>query len=179
MLVLSSSTRCSIFLTVDQEVGMGWMNGLHFMLRGRQGHSALRKMHIEGSHAPRREIWKTACPLPGTERGRGNEYPVTFSKGGMIDFVGAWGRNRTGTVETYRGILSPLRLPLPPPRPWQDCLRIQCRSQDMRTRPLTAGRRWSAILDRSDWRRSRVASRKETDVDTPQSCTRLFPSART
>ena len=27
-------------------------------------------------------------------------------EGGIIDFVGAWDRNRTGTVETYRGILS-------------------------------------------------------------------------
>ena len=30
--------------------------------------------------------------------------------------VGAEGRNRTGTDRTVRGILSPLRLPIPPPR---------------------------------------------------------------
>ena len=33
-------------------------------------------------------------------------------EGGIIDFVGAWGRNRTGTVETYRGILRPRDLKL-------------------------------------------------------------------
>ena len=27
-------------------------------------------------------------------------------------------RNRTGTVVTYRRILSPVRLPVPPPRQW-------------------------------------------------------------
>src|SRR5699024_8422725 len=32
---------------------------------------------------------------------------------------GAEGRNRTGTVETYRRILSPVRLPFPPPRQHQ------------------------------------------------------------
>ena len=31
---------------------------------------------------------------------------------------GAEGRNRTGTVVTYRRILSPVRLPVPPPRHW-------------------------------------------------------------
>gem|GEM_PF-4276235 len=35
--------------------------------------------------------------------------------------------NRYGT--RYRGILSPLRLPFPPPRLWADCARIQGRSQ--------------------------------------------------
>ena len=55
-------------------------------------------------------------------------------EGGIIDFVGAWDRNRTGTVEIYRGILSPLRLPLPPPRQWQDCLRILKGSQGQKRR---------------------------------------------
>ena len=31
-------------------------------------------------------------------------------------FVGAEDRNRTGTVVSNRGILSPVRLPVPPPR---------------------------------------------------------------
>ncbi len=33
----------------------------------------------------------------------------------MLNY-GAEGRTRTGTVETYRRILSPVRLPIPPPR---------------------------------------------------------------
>ena len=32
---------------------------------------------------------------------------------------GAEDRNRTGTVVTYRRILSPVRLPVPPPRPYR------------------------------------------------------------
>ena len=31
-------------------------------------------------------------------------------------FIGAEDRNRTGTVISHRRILSPLRLPVPPPR---------------------------------------------------------------
>ena len=34
---------------------------------------------------------------------------------GMLDMIGARGRNRTGTGISSRGILSPLRLPIPPP----------------------------------------------------------------
>jgi hypothetical protein len=33
-----------------------------------------------------------------------------------IKITGAEDRNRTGTVVTYRRILSPVRLPVPPPR---------------------------------------------------------------
>ena len=35
---------------------------------------------------------------------------------GALDFSGAEDRNRTGTNVTTRRILSPLRLPVPPPR---------------------------------------------------------------
>ena len=34
----------------------------------------------------------------------------------LIYNIGAENRNRTGTVVTYRRILSPVRLPVPPPR---------------------------------------------------------------
>ena len=33
-----------------------------------------------------------------------------------MKLIGAENRNRTGTVVTYRRILSPVRLPVPPPR---------------------------------------------------------------
>ena len=36
--------------------------------------------------------------------------------GALISFGNAEDRNRTGTVVTYRRILSPVRLPVPPPR---------------------------------------------------------------
>ena len=36
----------------------------------------------------------------------------------VIIINGAEDRNRTGTVVTYRRILSPVRLPVPPPRHW-------------------------------------------------------------
>jgi hypothetical protein len=34
----------------------------------------------------------------------------------LMNLNGAEDRNRTGTVVTYRRILSPVRLPVPPPR---------------------------------------------------------------
>ena len=34
----------------------------------------------------------------------------------FVKILGAEDRNRTGTVVTYRRILSPVRLPVPPPR---------------------------------------------------------------
>ena len=45
-------------------------------------------------------------------------YPIEL-RAHIIKFykiVGAEDRNRTGTVVTYRRILSPVRLPVPPPR---------------------------------------------------------------
>jgi hypothetical protein len=41
-------------------------------------------------------------------------YPIELRA--HIKFNGAEDRNRTGTVVTYRRILSPVRLPVPPPR---------------------------------------------------------------
>ena len=42
-------------------------------------------------------------------------YPIELRAHFLIS--GAEDRNRTGTVVTYRRILSPVRLPVPPPRP--------------------------------------------------------------
>src|SRR5699024_5885418 len=44
-------------------------------------------------------------------------YPIELRA--LIKLNGAEDRNRTGTVSTYRRILSPVRLPIPPPR--QEC----------------------------------------------------------
>ena len=72
-----------------------------------------------------------------------------------IKFYTAEDRNRTGTKVTLRRILSPVRLPVPPPRPltserrgsnprpppWQggvlplNYVRILCRLHDLNTRP--------------------------------------------
>ena len=43
-------------------------------------------------------------------------YPIELRAHDAIDVNGAEDRNRTGTVVTYRRILSPVRLPVPPPR---------------------------------------------------------------
>ena len=72
----------------------------------------------------------------------------------LSTFVYAEDRNRTGTIVTNRRILSPVRLPVPPPRPlserrdsnprpppWQggvlplNYVRILCRLHDLNTRP--------------------------------------------
>ena len=42
-----------------------------------------------------------------------NKKPSKVSEG--IDLYGARGRGRTGTTGKGRGILSPVRLPIPPP----------------------------------------------------------------
>jgi len=41
------------------------------------------------------------------------------------------------------------------------------------------GAQRSVISNKWDWKRSRVASRKETGADTPRPCRPLFPSVRT
>ena len=43
-------------------------------------------------------------------------YPIELRARLMFKVNGAEGRNRTGTVVTHRRILSPVRLPVPPPR---------------------------------------------------------------
>ena len=43
-------------------------------------------------------------------------YPIELRAHFMNLLDGAEDRNRTGTVVTYRRILSPVRLPVPPPR---------------------------------------------------------------
>ena len=44
-------------------------------------------------------------------------YPIELRAHYHLDYEnGAEDRNRTGTVVTYRRILSPVRLPVPPPR---------------------------------------------------------------
>ncbi len=43
-------------------------------------------------------------------------YPIELRAQLFICKNGAENRNRTGTVVTYRRILSPVRLPVPPPR---------------------------------------------------------------
>ena len=72
----------------------------------------------------------------------------------LSTFVYAEDRNRTGTIVTNRRILSPVRLPVPPPRPlserrdsnprpppWQgdvlplNYVRVLCRLHDLNTRP--------------------------------------------
>lgn len=47
-------------------------------------------------------------------------YPIELrARMNFCNNNGAEDRNRTGTVVTYRRILSPVRLPVPPPRPPQ------------------------------------------------------------
>ena len=44
------------------------------------------------------------------------KYSIQLSYGRYIKNDGAEDRNRTGTVISHRRILSPVRLPVPPPR---------------------------------------------------------------
>ena len=48
-----------------------------------------------------------------------DELPTAPPRDIMFYIYGAEDRNRTGTVITHRRILSPVRLPVPPPR--RDC----------------------------------------------------------
>src|SRR5208337_4804468 len=67
----------------------------------------LSPLRLPFRHAPLGGKWSQSGipPVQSLKRSRGNEFELS----------GAEGRNRTGTSLAGQGILSPLRLPVPPP----------------------------------------------------------------
>ena len=68
-------------------------------------------------------------------------YPIELrARMNFCNNNGAEDRNRTGTVVTYRRILSPVRLPVPPPRLGSASVQKNGAEDEVRTRDLHLGK---------------------------------------